>query len=385
MSKLTDFFGRNKKLAIVVAAAAVVGFVIFSGPKNDQKKADTTASGKGVVTKDDNAAATLSAVQKELAEFKKQYDEEKKAKEAKKAEDATKGLPPLELGASKPKKEGLPLFQTQQPQPFAVTQPQPPPPPPPPPRLQKKQLSAIVPDQPSKDAAVKAATDQKIFTLPASSFVEVKLLSGAYATQGEPLPVAAIVERAFVGPNKSTIPLKGCQIIGKAKGDIGYEIAQIQATRLVCVWPDGSVLDEKVNGWFTTRPGVLGVAGKVEKQSGKFFASVGVASFLEGFSQGLARTQEDTQLGISPYGSATATNISGNATKYGLMKGAQDFAGVSKAWFQKQAEALTPAVLVQPGTKAYVFMLESVKLKGAYFDKPFSYFDNVNVSAAVGN
>lgn len=396
MNKVIDFLTKNKKITFVLVAAIVVGFIIFTAPAKQTKEAANKTEGKGVVSKEESQTAKMNAMEKELQEFrefkKKLEDSKQGTAEAQKLSDTVKALGPIApvgkpaaaasaLFSNGNKKEQsfqeVPNFQTQAPAQVKIVQP---PPPPPPPRLQKKQLSAVTADPADKTAPKAAFT--KVYTLPASSFVEVKFISAGYATQNEPMPATVLAERAFVGPNRSSIPLKGCQIIAKMKGDIGYELAQGQAVRLTCVWPDGSVLDEKINGYLTAGDGVFGVPGEVIRQSGKFLSTVGITSFLEGFTQGLSRAQESTQLGASPYGTSTATNISGDATKYGLYKGAQDFSGAAKAFFAKQAESLVPAVKINPGTKAYVFMLDSVKLKGANFEKTNMYFDSVNLSSA---
>ena len=390
MAQILDYLMKNKKVAIAAVVVLVI-LVLFltGGEKTQDKKGSNTAqsNSKGVISKEEGTAGEVRALQQEMEKMKKEREEEKKAQEIKKLNETVQTLPSFKplSDASGKKSHPSSIFGDA---PFTaapaavVPTPTPPPPPPPAPRLQKKQF--IAPDATTTNQPKQAESkgDKKVFVLPASSFVEVKLLSGAYATESEAMPVAAIVERAFVGPNKSSVPLKGCQILGKAKGRVGFEIADVQATRLVCVWPDGSVLDEKINGWFASKPGVLGVPGKVITQSGKFLSTVGVTSFLEGVAQGLSKAQETTSLASSPYGVGAATNVSGNITNYGFYKGAEEFAGSSKQFFAKQAEKLEPAVLIEPGSKVFVFMVDSVSLKGGNFEKPYTYFDSVNLSSS---
>ena len=196
------------------------------------------------------------------------------------------------------------------------------------------------------------------------------------------MPVAGAIDKVFVGPNHSAVPLRGCFFLGKAQGNTGDKLADIKVVKMSCVWPNGQTFEADVAGYVTDVNGDFGMKGTVERHAGTFFGTVGITSFLEGLATGIAQTQQNTQLGTSPYGVATATNIVGSAAQYGALQGAADFAKSSKAFFAKQMENLVPTVIVPAGSKGYVYITSGVNITGGMnaLKGSNSYYDSYNLS-----
>jgi conjugal transfer pilus assembly protein TraB len=378
--KITDYLSKHKKLLIIGVIAIAVFYGLFMAPEKPQKKEEVI--GKGNITTEERLRSEIEGLKKTVEELKKQKEtpkEEPKKEEPKDiAKEKPKSLEELEkaLGAKKelppPGQEeissiqpGIQQIQVQQLEP-------------PKPRLIKIEIPETVKEE-------KKVEPQHDLYLPSSSFASFTLTSGVYAPEtGEQMPVSGVIDRVFIGPNKSSIPLKGCLFLGKARGNTGYKTADIKVVKMSCVWPDGETFEADVSGYVTDVDGNFGLKGKVIRHSGAFFSTTGITSFIEGFAAGLARAQEQQDAVASQFDTAVTTNIIGSAAQYGLFKGAQEFASAAKQFFGSQLQGLIPAVEVPGGSKGYVFITSGVRISGgknALYHIKTDYYDPHNLSS----
>lgn len=204
---------------------------------------------------------------------------------------------------------------------------------------------------------------QEVF-LPAGSFVKGVLMTGAYAPaeQKSPLPVLIRLVEDFYGPNETKIPLKGSFIIGKATGDINSQRALIQAVGLSVVLPDGKTFQTEGNiGYVTDVYGQLGLQGRVVHHTGGKMA----ASFLSGFMSGASGVMANQE--ITTFKGEEGKEyyqITDEASKRAGLGGMSESARQMASYYQKQAESIIPAVMINPGSEIYLVVLEGVKING---------------------
>ena len=208
--------------------------------------------------------------------------------------------------------------------------------------------------------------------LPLGSFVKCTLLTGAYAPANEsnPLPVLISVDEAFYGPNNTRIPLKGAFAIGKAVGDTVSKRAVIQIVSFSMVLPNGQVFEQEANlGYLADSDGRLGIQGEVIYNTGRQLSLNFLSGFLAGGSEALSQAETSTVVGT--YGQ-TSKNVTGNTGRYAMFSGLANSAQGMSAYYQKQLEAMIPAVKIDAGRKAVLVIQKGVQIEG--FEAPGDIF-----------
>ncbi|MBE0427218.1 MAG: hypothetical protein IBX72_11325 [Nitrospirae bacterium] len=379
--KIVDYLASHKRLLIIAVVAIAVFYGLFMAPKKEAPEEEVI--GKGSITTEERLKSEIEGLKKTVEELKKQKEipreEPKREEPGGVPKERQKSLEALEkaLGTKRelppPGQEEISMLPPGMQQ-VEVQQLEPPKP-----RLIKIEIPETIKEE-------KKAETQHDLYLPASSFASFTLTSGTYAPEtGEQMPVSAVIDKVFTGPNKSSIPLEGCLFLGKARGNTGYKTADIKVVKISCVWPNGETFEADVSGYVTDTDGNFGLKGKVIRHSGAFFSTVGITSFMAGFSAGLARAQEEQDAVASRFDTAIETNIIGSAAQYGLFRGAQEFASSAKQFFGSQLQGLIPAVEVPAGSKGYVFITSGVRIVGgkdALYNVKDNYYDPYNLSSS---
>lgn len=387
------FLATHKKALFVGATIVLVIYLLSSGGSHKKIK-EEAAKGSGTITTEDRLKADVEALRKKIEKL-----ESEKGQPAKKEEAGKEKKPETVTGKEQEKPESLKELEKilkphQKPavSPFASpggaapfpTEAAPVPlKKPEVPRLLKIDVSEAPPTEKKQERPTRESRAGADLFLPVGSFASFTLTSEAFAPEtGQQMPVSGVIDKAFVGPNRSAVPLRGCYFLGKAQGNTGEKIADIKVVKMSCVWPNGQSFEADIAGYVTDVNGDFGMKGTVERHYGTYFSTVGISSFIEGIATGMARAQESTTLGTSPYGVQSATNIVGNAAEYGALKGAADFATASKKFFDKQAENLVPTVIVPAGRKGYVYITSGVTITGGMnaLAGSNSYYDSYNLS-----
>ncbi len=208
------------------------------------------------------------------------------------------------------------------------------------------------------------APGKRYVYLPLGSFVKCTLLTGVYAPANEsnPLPVLISVDEAFYGPNNTRIPLKGAFAIGKAVGDVVSKRALIQIVSFSTVLPDGKVFEHEANlGYLADSDGRLGIQGELIYNTGKQLSLNFLSGFLAGGSEALSQAETSTVTGA--YGQ-TSKNVTGNTGRYSMFSGLANSAQGMSSYYQKQLEAMIPAVKIEAGKKAVLVLQKGVQIEG---------------------
>ena len=200
--------------------------------------------------------------------------------------------------------------------------------------------------------------------LPLGSFVKCTLLTGVYAPANEsnPLPVLISVDEAFYGPNNTRIPLKGAFAIGKAVGDVVSKRAIIQIVSFSTVLPNGRVFEHEANlGYLADNDGHLGIPGELVYNTGKQLGLNFLSGFLAGGAEALS--QAETSSVVGAYGQ-TSKNVTGNSGRYSMFSGLANSAQGMSSYYQKQLEAMTPAIKIEAGKKVIFVIQKGVEIEG---------------------
>ena len=208
------------------------------------------------------------------------------------------------------------------------------------------------------------APGKKYVYLPLGSFVKCTLLTGVYAPANEnnPLPVLISVDEAFYGPNNTRIPLKGAFAIGKAVGDVVSKRAIIQIVSFSTVLPNGQVFEHEANlGYLADSDGRLGIQGELIYNTGKQLSLNFLSGFLAGGSEALSQAETSTVTGA--YGQ-TSQNVSGNTGRYAMFSGLANSAQGMSSYYQKQLQAMIPAVKIEAGKKVVLVVQKGVQIEG---------------------
>ncbi len=208
------------------------------------------------------------------------------------------------------------------------------------------------------------APGKKYVYLPLGSFVKCTLLTGVYAPANEnnPLPVLISVDEAFYGPNNTRIPLKGAFAIGKAVGDVVSKRAIIQVVSFSTVLPNGQVFEHEANlGYLADSDGRLGIQGELIYNTGKQLSLNFLSGFLAGGSEALSQAETSTVTGA--YGQ-TSQNVSGNTGRYAMFSGLANSAQGMSSYYQKQLQAMIPAVKIEAGKKVVLVVQKGVQIEG---------------------
>ena len=208
------------------------------------------------------------------------------------------------------------------------------------------------------------APGKRYVYLPLGSFVKCTLLTGVYAPANEsnPLPVLISVDEAFYGPNNTRIPLKGAFAIGKAVGDMVSKRAIIQIVSFSTVLPNGQVFEHEANlGYLADSDGRLGIQGELIYNTGRQLSLDFLSGFLAGGAEALSQAETSTVVGA--YGQ-TSKNVTGSIGRYARFSGLANSAQGMSSYYQKQLEAMIPAVRIEAGKKAVFVIQKGVQIEG---------------------
>ncbi len=223
------------------------------------------------------------------------------------------------------------------------------------PRLQKVTLKTGL-----REAEIQSRKHE--VRIPAGSFAEGTLLTGVYApTEGGAHPVGMRMDFAWVGPNRSRIPIRGTFLVGKAQGDANSTRAIIQLDRLSYVGKDGRTIEVPVNGYVADEDGVMGLAGQYVW---RIQAAATLAAVTGGLSAAAdAAAQRETATQINPLG-GSSTIVTGDIGKFALARGASRAADEVGKIITRRLDEIVPAIYVPNGKRLTFVLIDGVTLEG---------------------
>jgi conjugal transfer pilus assembly protein TraB len=202
--------------------------------------------------------------------------------------------------------------------------------------------------------------------IPETAYVKGILLGGiavstSIGSASEPVPVVIrITERGSL-PKNFNIDLTHCKIMGSSYGDLSSERAIVRAEVLSCTDPISELIyTTKIAGLIHGDDGMNGIKGKVIQTSGKHLKNAIVGSMISGFA-GSAKGQD--QMIITSFGAgSTKKKGMGDMLQDGAFAGASNAAEKIADYYIKQAESMSPVLLVSGGTKVDIVFTKGVYL-----------------------
>lgn len=326
------------------------------------------------------AQQSVTRLQKQVDEMKQKLEENENDKEPGDPPTPGKGeKPDLAKAAQQPpqdknqKGQQKPSGTPPPPPPGAVGLPQGAPPPPGAPAVPVAQSKPEVfgdieiTSQRSEGADKKEGKKKEKLTvyLP-PSFMEATLLSGMYAPtstggSSSPLPALIRIKHLAVLPNHVKGNLKGCFLIGEAKGSLADERAHVRLITLSCLAKGGeSVIDQKIKGYAVDSDGFVGLRGNVVSKMGGAIARSLLAGFVVGFGDAVnTSTITTTTSGLG----TTQTIDTDKATKAGFGKGISQAAHDLQKFLLDLGKQAVPVIEIGAMKHITVVVSEGVELE----------------------
>ena len=202
--------------------------------------------------------------------------------------------------------------------------------------------------------------------IPETAYVKGILLGGiavstSIGSSSEPVPVVIRITNPGSLPKNFNVDLTHCKIMGSSYGDLSSERAIVRAEVLSCTDPlTELVYTTKIAGQIHGDDGMNGIKGKVVQTSGKHLKNAIVGSMISGFA-GSAKGQD--QMIITSFGAGSSKKKgAGDMLKEGGFAGAWNAAEKIADYYIKQAESMSPVLLVSGGTKVDVVFTKGVYL-----------------------
>lgn len=202
--------------------------------------------------------------------------------------------------------------------------------------------------------------------IPETAYVKGILLGGiavstSIGSSSEPVPVVIRITDRGSLPKNFNIDLTHCKIMGSSYGDLSSERAIVRAEVLSCTDPLSELIyTTKIAGLIHGDDGMNGIKGKVVQTSGKHLKNAMIGGMISGFA-GSAKGQD--QIIVSSFGSgATKKKGMGDMLQEGAFAGASNAGEKIADYYIKQAEAMSPVLLVSGGTKVDIVFTKGVYL-----------------------
>lgn len=214
--------------------------------------------------------------------------------------------------------------------------------------------------------------------IPETAYVKGVLLGGilvstSIGSASEPVPVIIRITDRGNLPKNFDIDLTHCQIMGSSYGDLSSERAVIRAEVLSCKDTVNELIyTTKIAGLIYGDDGMNGITGKVVQTSSKHLKNAMLGGVIRGFA-GTAKGQD--QMIVSSFGmGSTKKKKMGDMLQEGGFAGASNAAEKIADYYIKQAESMSPVLLVSGGTKVDIVFTKGVYLGALDVqDKPQQY------------
>jgi len=202
--------------------------------------------------------------------------------------------------------------------------------------------------------------------IPEGVYVKGVLLGGivvstSMGSSAEPVPVVIRVTDSGNLPKNFNMDLSKCKIIGSSYGDLSSERAIIRAETLTCNDEAAELIyTTKVAGLIYGDDGMNGIKGRVVQTSNKHLKNAMLGGMISGFASS-AKGQDPMFITGSGAVNTKKKGFADMATE-GAFSGASNAAEKIADYYIKQAESMSPVLLISGGAKVDVLFT-----KGVYF------------------
>jgi hypothetical protein len=128
------------------------------------------------------------------------------------------------------------------------------------------------------------------------------------------------------------------------------------------VLPNGRVFEHEANlGYLADSDGHLGIPGELIYNTGRQLSLNFLSGFLAGGSEALSQAETSTVVGS--FGQ-TSKNVTGDNGRYAMFSGLANSAQGMSNYYQKQLDAMIPAIKIEAGKKAVFVVQKGVQIEG---------------------
>ncbi len=217
----------------------------------------------------------------------------------------------------------------------------------------------------SNDPNILITKDSKPY-IPETSYVRGILLGGmavstSVGSPSEPVPVVIrITDRGNLPKNFNT-DLKQCRILGSGYGDLSSERAVIRAEVMICLNKlSDEVITTKISGVIYGDDGMNGIKGRVVDMSNKHIRNAAIGGILSGFANTM---KSEGQFALGALGSLqTQRQNTGDKLRNNSLSGMGNSAEKIADYYIKQAENMSPILLIPGGTQVDVVFTKGIYL-----------------------
>lgn len=202
--------------------------------------------------------------------------------------------------------------------------------------------------------------------IPETVYLQGKLLGGiavstSMGSQSEPVPVVIRITGSGNLPKNFEVDLKQCRILGSSYGDISSERAVIRLETMICEDKElEQIITTKVAGIVYGDDGMNGIKGKVVQTSNKLIKNAMIGGLLSGLSQNM---QNQGQFALTGLGAvSTQKQGMGDTLKNSAFAGTSNAAEKIADYYLKQAESMSPVLLIAGGAKVDIVFTKGVTL-----------------------
>lgn len=213
--------------------------------------------------------------------------------------------------------------------------------------------------------------------LPSGAFATAVLMNGVDAPTGgqakeNPVPILMRLVDEGQLPNYYGSDVESCHVTGASWGDMASERVYIRLEKLSCVLANGSLINEKVQGYVAGEDGKAGLRGRVVSKQGALIARSLFAGTLSGIGDGIASQYQ--QVSSSALGNVTTIDPD-KIVENGVASGAGNALDkIADFWIQR-ANEIFPVIEVDARRIGEVIFTNEVDLKEDFMGNMRDYDD----------
>jgi conjugal transfer pilus assembly protein TraB len=153
----------------------------------------------------------------------------------------------------------------------------------------------------SQSNSVPAKSKRTLVKIPSGSLITARLVTGlnavvANTADSDKMFVVAKLTDPILMPNRKRVSLRGCVIMGGAKGDLSTERVYINSTVISCISSDDVLYEGTVQSNAVGEDGVVGLRGRPVTKDGALILQSSAVGLLQGFAQAFSESSNRPQI-----------------------------------------------------------------------------------------
>ena len=202
--------------------------------------------------------------------------------------------------------------------------------------------------------------------IPETAYMSGTILNGiavstSMGSSSEPVPIVIRITKAGSLPKNFEQDVKECKILGSTYGDLSSERAVIRLETMSCTnKKTETVTTTKVAGLVYGDDGMNGVKGRVVQTSQKHINNAIMGGFLSGLAQTAKQGEQFSLSGAGAF--QTKKQGFGSKLKDNSLAGVGGAGEKIADYYLRQAEAMSPVLIIPGGTKVDIVFTKGVYL-----------------------